>query len=576
MAASRLAVGDGDRQPLGVAETATGREFHRRPARHQVHPGTAGPPPRQPFRVRQRHHQRRVVVPTSGHQLGQPFRLARPPPRPVGVPGPQVPQRGRQLRAVGQRVVVQQRHHLGCRARAHLDRPVQQRARQPGVQPEVGHPPAAVGRAAVGVQRPQRAQHRPPDLQRTGGRRVPPVQRAAVGCAPAGQLQRQPGQVRGLDLRLRVARQRAVLVLRPAPVHPAGRLASGATGPLVGHRHRHPHGRQPRQPAPVVHPRHAREPRVHHRAHTGHGEARLRDRRRQHDPPPRARPQRRVLRARGQPPVQRQHVHVRHRQQRRRASDLRRTGQEHEHVTVPFGQCPPGRAGHAALDPLLARRCDVLRRRRERPGLGAQHRRVAEQPGQPVRGDGRGRGQQPQVRPQPGARVQQQREQQVRVQVPLVALVEQHRPHARQLRVGLEPAHQQPRRHDLDPGGLRHLPVTAHRVPDGPPDRFPQQRRHPRGGRAGRDPPRLGHDHPARVRLGQRQRHQRRLAGTRWRHQHRAAPLGERADHVVEHGTDWEVRQFHGEPVCQPGRRGDAACSTAWRGVTWKGRDVSR
>ena len=125
---------------------------------------------------------------------------------------------------------------------------------------------------------------------------------------------------------------------------------------------------------------------------------------------------------------------------------------------------------------------------------------VPEQLGQPV-GRDRGRGgEQPQVRAQPGAGVEQQREQQVGVEVPLVALVEHHGARAGQLRVGEQPAQQQPGRHHLDPGAGRRPGVAAHRVADALADVLAEQRRHPGGRGAGGEPARLGDQHLARHR----------------------------------------------------------------------------
>ena len=186
-------------------------------------------------------------------------------------------------------------------------------------------------------------------------------------------------------------------------------------------------------------------------------------------------------------------------------------------------------------------------RHREHPRLDPQHRCVAEQLGEPVRGHrGRG-GQQPQVRTQPGARVEQQREQQIRVEMPLVTFVEQHRVHAVQLRVGHQPAQQQPGRHHLDAGAIRPARVATHCIADGLTDLFTEQHCHPGRGRPGGQSARFGDQHPAPVRIDRRRqgrRDQRRLPGARRRDQHRAAMRGQRVGDRAEHRTHRQVGQL--------------------------------
>ncbi len=49
----------------------------------------------------------------------------------------------------------------------------------------------------------------------------------------------------------------------------------------------------------------------------------------------------------GKPPVQRQNVHIGFIEQTRDASDLRRTGQERQHIAVLLGKRSPHRPRHA-------------------------------------------------------------------------------------------------------------------------------------------------------------------------------------------------------------------------------------
>ena len=205
LGAAGPAVRVGDREPLRVGR---GVLLDRRAAGHQVHAGTGGPPPGQPLRIRQRHHQRRVRP--------RPWPAGRRPARTAGStslrqrrpPSPWSSERSRRNAsstsvADGERAVVQQRHHLGGGPGAHRRSAVQQGSGQSRMQPDAGDPPAPLGDPAGPVQRAQRRQHLPTGGQRTRWRAVPPDEALAVRCAPAGQFKCQPGQVGGPDLRFR-------------------------------------------------------------------------------------------------------------------------------------------------------------------------------------------------------------------------------------------------------------------------------------------------------------------------------------------------------------------------------------
>jgi hypothetical protein len=221
--------------------------------------------------------------------------------------------------------------------------------------------------------------------------------------------------------------------------------------------------------------------------------------------------------------------------------DLTGARQEHEHVTVRFGQCGVDSAGDVVFGPLAPGRRGVGGRDRVGADVCLDHRRVrAQQRGDPAGRDGGRRREQPQVRPEPGAGVEQQRQQQVGVEVPLVDLVEDDRADAGQARVVLEPAHEQAGGDHLDPGVLRGAAVAADRVPDRPADGLTELPRHPGGGRPRREPAWLG-DHDLAGPVGERERHHGRLAGARRRHEHRGARPVERGDHVVQHRADREV-----------------------------------
>ena len=236
-------------------------------------------------------------------------------------------------------------------------------------------------------------------------------------------------------------------------------------------------------------------------------------------------PQRRVLLGGGQPAVQRQHVARRPRTARRpcAGSPARRAGTRARRRRPRRSAARTARATQASIrSPRAGGTCRVVTGNIR--AAHGEHRGPAEQLGEPVGGHGGRGGQQPQVRTQPGAGVQQQREQQVGVEVPLVALVEQHacprRPAPGRPSAGAAAARTSPPRSGcVATGGTRRAPrsrrsrrpVRRAARPSGPP---------PPGWPAGAA--RRPAPGPVRIdRRGQRQRDQRRLAGARRRDQHR-------------------------------------------------------
>ncbi len=338
-----------------------------------------------------------------------------------------------------------------------------------------------------------------------------------------------------------------MFVLGPAPVGVARSFAPGAPGALLRDRQRRAHGDQAGQAAPVVHPGHAGQPRVHDRPHARDGEAGLGDRGGQHDPASRPRPQGGVLLPGGQPAVQRQHVHVGLvLQQPCGPRDLGGTGQEREHIAGLLAQGGAHRACHRRLGRLLPFGRDV----RGSHGMGmavhAHHRcrvLVGEQVGQPIAGHGRGGGQHPQVGPQAIARVEQQRQQQVRVQVPLVALVQDDGVHAGQVGIGLEPTYQQSGGHHLDQGAVRRLPLAPHGVADPLAHPLTDQLGHAAGGGPAREPAGFGHHHAQPPRR-QCQRHEGGLPGARRRHEHAGSAAVQRVAYRAQIRPDRQVGKF--------------------------------
>lgn len=187
------------------------------------------------------------------------------------------------------RLLAEQGHQLRGPPRAQRRRAVQQCARQPGVQPQPGHPQPARGRPPGLVHRADRPQYLPRGGHRPGGRRVQEGESRRIGLTPAGGLERERRQVREPDLRGGVRRQPRVLGLRPAAVHRPRCLTPGPPGPLAARRAGRPYGRQGAQTPGVVHPGLAGQPRVHDHPHPRHRQAGLRDRRRQDHPAVRGR-----------------------------------------------------------------------------------------------------------------------------------------------------------------------------------------------------------------------------------------------------------------------------------------------
>ncbi|MNW48717.1 hypothetical protein D3C74_260960 [compost metagenome] len=162
--------------------------------------------------------------------------------------------------------------------------------RQARVQPERGHAAAVGGDAPGRIQRVQLAQQLDGARVRRRRRRVEPRQLVRSGGAPRRQLQRERREVRLEHLRRRPRRQQAVLRLAPEAVAHAGRRSPGTPPPLVGgvagraRRHEPAHAGARREQ------RRAAETAVDHHRHAVHRQARLGDRRRQHDfAPPRRR-----------------------------------------------------------------------------------------------------------------------------------------------------------------------------------------------------------------------------------------------------------------------------------------------
>lgn len=212
------------------------------------------------------------------------------------------------------------------------------------------------------------------------------------------------------------------------------------------------------------------------------------------------------------------------------AADFRHARQEGQDVAVVVHQSCSHRAGHCvrqfAWTGDIAR--GVVHRNREHAARAFDHLGI-HQSGEAGAVRGGRHGNQPQLRTQYALQVEAERQSQVAFQRPLVHFVEDDGGDAFQCRVGLQAADQQAFGHHLDQGSRGNRCFQARAEADDVADGLAAQLRHAGGGRACRQPPRLQHEDAliAAPRCAQqRQRHQRRLAGTRWRHEDGVAACG--------------------------------------------------
>ena len=271
--------------------------------------------------------------------------------------------------------------------------------------------------------------------------------------------------------------------------------------------------------------------------------------------------------------MQFQDLGVRERAQLRgHPSDLPRAGHEHERVhggvladgarvDVPRGarDVIEERGRHAAL-------VEALRPRRPHGLEGVQRGRAvhdrrglfpAEQRGEPGGVDGRGQRHDHEVLAQL-PQVREHAHEQVGVHGALVHLIQDHRGGAGQFRVRQQPAHQDPRGHELDPRPLRHPPFPAHApANDAARLRSCQRGQPPRRGPGGH-PAGLDHDdavgggirtgHPCEVfpdRVGQHRGHQGGFAGSRRGLHHGHAPV----QRLLQSRHGLRERQAPADPV---------------------------
>lgn len=304
----RIACRHRDRHPFRITQSGTRRQGHRRTTRHQIARRARTTSPCQPLRMCQCDNESRIVV--AIRRVDQPRQtLDLPPParRPLT---PQRAQTGHEIDAGHEGVIVEDRDNFRRRPGADLGGTVEQRSCQSGMQSDSCHVSPALGDFPRCGHGSQRAQHISASGQSALRRCVPPREAIAIGCAPTRELQCETRQIRRANLRHRIGRQGAVLVLRPAAPYLSRSLAPRAPSPLLGDGSRNPYCRKAGQPTSPIDARHPSQPRIHHGAHPGHRQTGLGHRGGQHDAPPRTRPQRDILPGGGKPAVQRNQIRI--------------------------------------------------------------------------------------------------------------------------------------------------------------------------------------------------------------------------------------------------------------------------
>lgn len=303
------------------------------------------------------------------------------------------------------------------------------------------------------------------------------------------------------------------------------------------------------------------EARVDDDPHARHRQGRLRHRGRQHDPAYVGRPgEHRVLHDGRGAPVHLEHLCVDPGELPGHPRDLPDTGQEAEHVPLPFREGPPYGRRHMRQQRRIhahpvrrlhrpgGRRPDDLHRVRD--PLGLDDRRIAQQPRPPLRVRRRRGGHQPQIGPDRLPYVEEEGGHRVGVQMALMALVDDHHVDPGQLLVPLEPLEQHPGGHDLHHGVPPDHALPAHGEADPPARLLPEQPGHPPGRRPRGDPARLGDHDPAHRsgpgQPGQDQRYEGRLAGAGRGAEDGDAPFVERALQGGDGGADGETVQGFG------------------------------
>ena len=395
----------------------------------------------------------------------------------------------------------------------------------------------------VAIQRLQRGQPCPRLGDGCGGRGIEPAQRPRIAHAPQCAVEQQAGKVAFQYLRRIEGGHASARGCFPQAIGDAGPLPRGAARTLGRRRLACPFGHQPgdaRRPVITGPPR---QPAVDDDPHTVDGQAGFRDAGRQYD----------LARARPRWPdcgplcggikrsVEEMHVIGAAVDPLRRAFNLSHARQEGEQVAFRFladGAADGG--GHLILDPSFHMAADMTQFERLDAALALDHRCVAQQGGEARAVEGCGHGHDAQVRAQRLLRVERQREAEIAVQTALMHFVEQHRRHARQFGVVLNPADENALCQHQQTGTRRHFAVHPRGIADRAARLFAQHFGDPFGsGAGGETAGGKQQDLPAAPWfVQQRGCDRRRLASPRRRDQHGVAAGAQRSEQVGQDGMD--------------------------------------
>ncbi len=190
---------------------------------------------------------------------------------------------------------------------------------------------------------------------------------------------------------------------------------------------------------------------------------------------------------------------------------------------------------------------DIARLDRKSAACAFDHRRIAEQPGNARRIDGRRHDEELEILAQALLHVAGKRETEIGIERAFMKLVEQHGGDAVEHRIVEDEPGENSLGDDFDAGFTRHFGAEAHPQAYGVADALAECRRHALGGGARRQPARLEHQDAAAFRpvlAGQHQRHPRGLAGARRRHQNRRIMRAQGRGQARQRGVNRQRRRI--------------------------------
>ena len=222
------------------------------------------------------------------------------------------------------------------------------------------------------------------------------------------------------------------------------------------------------------------------------------------------------------------------------ALDFGHPGEEGEQRPGMLAQRALDRDRHLRLDPLDGVAAFVDQRQRIGLARAFDPRRVAEQPPEPLAVERRRHGEDPQIGAKRARGVERQRQPEVAVEAALVDLVEQHRRHAAEFGISLEPCQEHAVGHRDEPRRLADLAVEPGGITNARPRHLAAFARDIFGRGARGEAPRDEQQHlsVAPRLVEQRRRDARRLARARRRDQQRARSLAKRGEQGVQYAVD--------------------------------------